>query len=211
MARLCAGHVWYEVADEMRRLWGLEITQAKVQNFRNSRGIACDRSCRRYFPKGNVPANKGRTWDEWMSPEGAEASRRTQFKPGCLSGAAKGKLRPIGAEIIHEENGASYCHVKVSDEGPRRGKTGSANYMGRWQLRSRVVWEEANGSIPKGSVIVHVDGDSLNDDITNLACVTRSQLARLAKGPRWWNRESFEACLAMADLRAEAARARRAA
>lgn len=32
------------------------------------------------FKKGNTPKNKGKTWDEWLSPEGQAVCRQTHFK-----------------------------------------------------------------------------------------------------------------------------------
>ena len=41
--------------------------------------------------------------------------------------------------------------------------------------RCRYVWESINGPIPKGMVIHHLDENKLNDEISNLVCITRSQ------------------------------------
>ena len=45
----------------------------------------------------------------------------------------------------------------------------------RSQLESRWVWERAFGSIPKGRVIHHVDGDPTNDALGNLMCLPKAQ------------------------------------
>lgn len=41
---------------------------------------------------------------------------------------------------------------------------------GKWrsQLNSRWVWERANGPIPEGCIIHHIDGDKTNDALDNL-------------------------------------------
>lgn len=41
--------------------------------------------------------------------------------------------------------------------------------------RCRYVWESINGPIQKGMIIHHLDENKLNDDISNLVCVSRSQ------------------------------------
>lgn len=38
----------------------------------------------------------------------------------------------------------------------------------RWETYARWVWENAKGPIPKGLRVAHRDGDSLNDDLSNL-------------------------------------------
>lgn len=43
----------------------------------------------------------------------------------------------------------------------------------------RWVWEQANGPIPPGHLIHHIDGDPRNNDIQNLACITKSEHAKI--------------------------------
>jgi|WetSurMetagenome_2_1015567.scaffolds.fasta_scaffold1032607_2 hypothetical protein len=43
----------------------------------------------------------------------------------------------------------------------------------------RLIWEAVNGSIPDGHVIHHIDGNPLNNDIANLACMTNAEHVRL--------------------------------
>ncbi|HHX60353.1 MAG TPA: HNH endonuclease [Epulopiscium sp.] len=48
-----------------------------------------------------------------------------------------------------------------------------------WKRLHRVLWENRNGLIPDGHVILFGDGDNRNFDINNLICVSRAQLVRL--------------------------------
>ena len=43
---------------------------------------------------------------------------------------------------------------------------------GRSVYLHRVIWEEVNGKIPKGFHIHHIDGNPLNNDISNLECLS---------------------------------------
>lgn len=45
---------------------------------------------------------------------------------------------------------------------------------GREAYVHRLVWEQANGPIPKGCVIHHIDGDYRHNELANLACMTRT-------------------------------------
>jgi hypothetical protein len=84
---------------------------------------------------------------------------------------------PIGAEYI-SSRGTVY--VKVSDV-RRDGKHQVLN----WKRKSHLVWEQHHGEIPEGHVIVHLDGNPTNCDISNLECTTNSingQLAIPCKG-----------------------------
>jgi len=44
---------------------------------------------------------------------------------------------------------------------------------GRHERLHRAIWKYHHGSIPRGMVVHHIDGDSLNNDIDNLALMTR--------------------------------------
>jgi len=46
---------------------------------------------------------------------------------------------------------------------------------GKKKYLHRVIWEEANGQIPDGMVVDHVDGDKTNNDLSNLRLATYSQ------------------------------------
>ena len=50
-----------------------------------------------------------------------------------------------------------------------------------WKPKHRIVWETANGSVPKGHTIIFADGNRLNISIDNLLMVTRAQLAIMNK------------------------------
>ena len=88
------------------------------------------------FPKGHVPANKG---VKGISYPGMEA---TQFKKGEMSPHSKAMYKPIGSHRINTKDG--YLERKMTD-----GLHGAL----RWKAVHRIVWEEANGPIPKGFVV----------------------------------------------------------
>lgn len=60
-------------------------------------------------------------------------------------------------------NGRRYVTIRI---GGRKGKTVYAH---------RHIWEMFNGSIPKGYVIDHKNGDSLDNRIENLQCITQRE------------------------------------
>ncbi len=53
---------------------------------------------------------------------------------------------------------------------------------GRIVMAHRWVWEQANGPVPDGHDIHHIDGDKLNNDLGNLALVDRVTHKRLHSG-----------------------------
>ena len=49
-------------------------------------------------------------------------------------------------------------------------------------MAHRWAWEQANGPIPADHDIHHADGDRLNNDLGNLACVTKTEHKRIHGG-----------------------------
>ena len=94
---------------------------------------------------------------------------RKGFKGGRSEqkGYKNWRSTPIGTETIY--NGRIY--VKVSDAPTSRT---NKNHMANWVGKEHLVWEQHHGEIPEGYVIVHLDGDPLNCDISNLECTTIS-------------------------------------
>ncbi|MGC6553280.1 HNH endonuclease signature motif containing protein [Streptococcus sp. VTCC 12905] len=48
-----------------------------------------------------------------------------------------------------------------------------------WEHCHRSEWEKYNGPIPKGHSIVFLNGDKTNWDISNLACLSKNEVARM--------------------------------
>ena len=134
------------------------------------------------FPKGHVPANKGKH----METRGRMMD--TQFRKGHMPHNA----HPIGTEIVRSDG---YIQVKVADPDV-------------WKLKHRIVWEQHNGPIPEGGLVVFRDGNRLNTDISNLALIDRSVNVKLNQmGIRHaGSPEMFDTAVLVARVAAEAGR-----
>lgn len=108
-------------------------------------------------------------------------SRRNNSKKGRFEKGAKPK-HPIGAEV--EKQG--YIWVKVNDKYFPNGSTKMAHYYENWKRKSDIVWEEQNGSIPKGKFIVFLDGNRRNCNIENLYLIDRKIHVRMAQN-NWYS------------------------
>ena len=91
---------------------------------------------------------------------------------------------PIGAERIG--SGGKIC-VKVSDLDLPSGNSSN------WKQKSRLVYEENFGEIPKGHLIIHLDGNLNNFEISNLCCVSRKVMACLMRNN--WFKENQQITL----------------
>lgn len=95
--------------------------------------------------KGAVPWNRDK--------KGYMGANATSFKKG----QTPKNHRPVGSERITKDG---YIQVKIAE--PRT-----------WRLKHIVVWEAANGNLPKGHCIRLLDGAKTNCDIDNLICISR--------------------------------------
>lgn len=131
-----------------------------------NRGIR--RSPATEFKPGHQPRTKGL--------KGIRLSPATEFQPGCLRGQAARKYRRVG--WITQRSGK-----------PRRGRAGrkgkphnfikvcdSAPPAKRWVPLARHIWEQQYGPVPDGCIVVHRNGDTLDDRLDNLILIERRHL-----------------------------------
>jgi len=113
------------------------------------------RSVASRFTKGHHPSNKGKK----MSPEVYSKVARTMFKKG----RPPLNHREVGSERV---NVYGYIEIKVAEPN-------------RWRLKHRVIWEQANGEIPRGCNIQFKNHNPLDCRIENLYLISRSdQMAK---------------------------------
>lgn len=91
---------------------------------------------------------------------------------------------PIGTERIG--SGGRIC-VKVSDLQLESGDSSN------WKQKSRVVYESVYGEIPKDNVIIHLNRDLNDFDISNLYCISRNVMSCLVRNG--WYKEDKEITL----------------
>lgn len=106
------------------------------------------------FKKGSVSHNKGLKQSDYMSISGIEKSKVTRFNKGHTPE----NYLPVGTERL-TKNG----YVEIKTEEGLRG----------WRLKHRVVWEQANGLIPKGYNVQFRDKNRQNVVLENLYLINR--------------------------------------
>lgn len=117
------------------------------------------------FKKGNKP------WSTGM--RGIHLSPATEFKPGCLRGQAARNHRCVGWITERRDKpqngrkGKLRRWIKVREDGPPQK---------RWVRLAVYMWERVHGPVPEGMRLVHLDGDTMNSELTNLALMTCAQL-----------------------------------
>jgi len=112
------------------------------------------------FKTGGTPWNKGKPYPS------TGRTKDTQFKTGEVRGKAAQLLQPIGAERITKDG---YLQVKVRND---------VHSSKRWKAVHLILWEQHNGKVPDGHIVVFRDGDKSNITIENLECISRSENLR---------------------------------
>ena len=146
LKRNCKYHSYRELTDIFNETFSLSLSVTQVKAAMKNRGITNGRDCR--FPPGHKPFNKG--------VKGTRVSVATEFKKGNKPA----NHMPVGSERI---NGDGYLDVKVREPN-------------KWVGKHRIIYEQKNGPIPKGDVIIFADGNKRNLDPTNLLKVSRKEL-----------------------------------
>lgn len=73
------------------------------------------------------------------------------------------KTHPIGSE---RADSRGRVFIKVSDD-PAKVK------WGNWIQKDRYIWEKAHGKLDKNDLLLHLDGDKSNCELSNLYVVSR--------------------------------------
>ncbi len=110
------------------------------------------------FKKGDAPVNKGKKLQDFMTEQGIENSKSTRFKKGN----APHNTRSDGEiSIRYDKKGRAYQYIRVS--------------LAKWVMLHVHVWQQANGEVPAGSIIVFKDKNTMNTDLSNLECITKAE------------------------------------
>jgi hypothetical protein len=111
------------------------------------------------FRKGQTPPNKG------VRRPGYAPGRmkETQFKKGQNGW----NWRPVGSQRLVD----GYLYTKISD-------TRYVPWTQTWKPTHVLLWEKHNGRVPRGHVLVFINGDRTQIRLENLKLISRADLCR---------------------------------
>jgi len=128
----------------------------KSREFKRKQGdILITSGAEHRYPKGHIPANKGKKQTEYMTAEAIERTKETRFKKGQVSCNALADWE----EVVDRDG---YIYVKIPE---LRKKT----------LKHRLVWEQTHGKIAKGYNVQFLDGNRQNCALENLYIISRKE------------------------------------
>lgn len=107
------------------------------------------------FKKGLTPYNKGVKMSDQIKQKVIEGG--SLYKKGSIPLITK----PVGTKSTR----GGYWYQKLED--------------GSWRLLHHIVWEQFNGTIPDGFIVIFKDKDPNNTQLSNLECVSRKQSVKM--------------------------------
>ncbi|GBF35427.1 bacteriophage phi 1.45 protein-like protein [Desulfocucumis palustris] len=155
-----------ELTDMFNRRFGMNLKVSAMISLADRHGLHNGRDTR-ILPDGTLLGVETRfrpgltPWNKGMKGFNC-GGKETQFKKGNKPA----NWVPIGSERV---NGDGYIDIKVDD----------GKLQKNWKGKHILIWEEHNGPIPPGHVVIFGDGNNRNFNPENLLLVSRAQLVRL--------------------------------
>jgi hypothetical protein len=103
---------------------------------------------------GTIPPNKGKK----MPPDLYEKVKHTFFKKGDIPGNTKYDGAIVIRHNHKNRNSPPYKWIRIA--------------KGNWVMLHKNIWENANGKVPDGHIVVFKDGNTMNCVIENLELIT---------------------------------------
>lgn len=151
MKQFVPGHSYVEIQRAFTDKFQWNISLSQISSYIKNHHLNTGRNGQ--YQKGNIPFNKGR------KGECAAGCENSWFKKGNIPA----NHRAVGSERINPDG---YIEIKVEEPN-------------KWKMKHRLVWEQHNGAIPKGHIVIFRDNDKTNVDISNLLLISRKTNLRL--------------------------------
>ena len=126
------------------------------------------------FKKGHVPWNKGL--------KGCFGARKTSFTKGNL---------PYNTRAMYSERLSKEGYIEIKVE------------INKWISKHRYIWEQHyKREVPKGKVVIFLDGNNRNFEIENLKLISRGALLILNNRYKHItkDRELMNSCVDLSEL-----------
>lgn len=143
-----------ELTDLLNKKFQTSFNREQIKRYKNNKKL--DSGLKGYYPKGNIPHNKGQK----MPASLYEKCKKSMFKPGHIPHNKK----PVGSERIDKKDG--YTLIKIAEPNV-------------WVLKHKYIYEQANGPVPKGHIVSFLDGNRSNFALENLVCISLKENAYL--------------------------------
>lgn len=155
---IAKGRFTTDITQLFNEKFNMSVSVNAIRRVMYSRGIRT--GVKTTFAKGSIPANKGMKI--------SDATRAKIAHTWYRKGNVPSNTRNIGDELIEKDG---YTLIKVQNTGKRYEK---------WKLKHVFIWEQYhNQKVPKGHIVIFLDGNKSNFNIDNLVCISRRENAKL--------------------------------
>jgi len=179
------------VMEKFNKKFGFSLNLLAFQSLCGKYGIKNGVKYR--WQKGHIPHNKGKKG--YCAP----GSEKGWFKKGNRPQ----QWRPVGSERVTVDG---YVEVKISDISTPCARLRQKN----WKMKHNVIWEKAHGPIPKGHIIIFLDGNKKNIVLKNLFMLSRQEHMVMCHLNLYTNdRETTRANCLMAQIKVASANLKR--
>ena len=171
------GHYDYdfvELSKDFNKRFGTDYSNCRLAKH-------CQRGLKIHSPKKKEPHKKA---------NGSESAYVFRNKGQFATGITNGKGLPIGT-IRYNSDGRPFIKVLDND-----GKSGQmSGYKGHnykepwWKPLQKKIWEDYYGEVPKGYVVISLNGNPNDTDIKNIGIIDKRGTAVMAK-KGWWTTNS---------------------
>lgn len=145
------GRTTFELTAMINNAFNIKLKRSQIREYLKNHKLNTGVDGK--FRYGHTPFNAG--------TKGIMKANSGTFSKGHIPA----NHRNIGDERI---NIYGYIEIKIAEPN-------------KWALKHRLVYEEANGSIPKGYAIFFLDGDKTNLKLDNMTLVSRRELLVINK------------------------------
>ncbi len=147
-------------------LMGLNKSEAFIKSEASGRWSAANYNQKgkaHQFKKGQTPPNKGKKQNEYMTAEAIERSANTRYKKGNMPHNSYAQESGVIVER-KDKRGVAYKMIKLAHA--------------KWLHLHVHLWQQANGIVPKGMLVVFKDGNTMNCTLENLELIDRAENMR---------------------------------
>lgn len=160
-----------ELLEQFNQKFDKNICLSAFKGFMQRHNIFSDNNGR--FKNGDVAWNAGITGEDYFAHYDRE-----KVQENCKKMHEANRTAILGEEKII--NGVPYVRVVAGR------RTKSRNEA--WERKRLVVWRLAYGAVPKGHLIIHLDGDRMNCELSNLVCMPKKYMTLLSKN-QWFTKD----------------------
>ena len=152
-----------ELTDTFNLKFSTDKSVRAIKSYCNARGFNSSNDGR--FKNGN------RSWQTGLNAEDFKSHYSEEsFSKMTRNMIEANKTRKIGDTVVK----SGIPHIVISTDY-------SIPFEQRIVAKRRYVWEKAHGEIPKDHMVLNLDGDPFNCDLSNLACVPTKYRPQLNK------------------------------